>query len=111
MQLGGLILGAPGSGKTTAGAVLVEALAWQGTACVILDPNPRRALAEVVVGERGTIWTPGLPWNPSELAYHLVEVLPVDARTKVYRDAARLPWRTANGSGEQERGRRMIRPF
>jgi hypothetical protein len=52
-----------------------------------------------------------LPRNPSDLAYQLVEVLPVDARTKVYRNAARLPWLTANGSGEQERGLRMIRPF
>jgi hypothetical protein len=43
------------------------------------------------------IWTIGgdcrwdaLPSDPSELANQLVEVLPVDARTKVYRDAARL---------------------
>jgi hypothetical protein len=32
LALGGLILGAPGSGKTYAAAVLVEALAWQGRA-------------------------------------------------------------------------------
>jgi hypothetical protein len=48
LGLGGLMLGAPGSGKTTAAAVLVESLAWQGSACVILDPKPSRALAEVV---------------------------------------------------------------
>jgi hypothetical protein len=97
LALGGLILGAPGSGKTYAAAVLVEALAWQGSACVILDPKPSRDLAAVVTGVGGTIWTLGgelawdaLPQEPSELANQLVEVLPVDARTKVYRDAARL---------------------
>jgi adenylate kinase family enzyme len=42
------MLGGPGSGKTTAAAVLVESLAWQSSACVILDPKPSRALAEVV---------------------------------------------------------------
>jgi hypothetical protein len=77
--------------------VLIEALAWQGSACVIVDPKPSRALAEVVAGVGGTIWTIGgdrrwdaLLADPSELASQLVEVLPVDARTKVYRDAARL---------------------
>src|SRR5438874_2504609 len=50
LALGGLILGAPGSGKTYAAAVLVEALAWQGSACVVLDPKPSRDLAEVVAG-------------------------------------------------------------
>lgn len=97
LALGGLVLGAPGSGKTTALAVLIEALAWQGIPCVVLDPKPSRALAEVVAGVDGTIWTIGgerqwdaLPADPSELANQLVEVLPVDGRTKVYRDAARL---------------------
>jgi hypothetical protein len=59
LALGGMILGAPGSGKTYAAAVLVEALAWQGSACVILDPKPSRDLAEVVAGVGGTIWTIG----------------------------------------------------
>jgi hypothetical protein len=86
LALGGLSLGAPGSGKTYAAAVLIEALAWQGRACVILDPKPSRALADVVAGVGGTIWTIGgdrrwdaLPADPSELANQLVEVLPVDA--------------------------------
>jgi hypothetical protein len=94
---GGLLLGAPGSGKANAATVPVEALALQGSAGVILDPKPSKALAEVVAGVGGTIWSPGgelawdaLPPDPSELANQLVEVLPVDARTKVYRDAARL---------------------
>jgi hypothetical protein len=97
LSLGGLILGAPGSGKTYAAAVLIEALAWQGSACVILDPKPSSDLAEVVAGVGGTIWTidgdrqwDALPADPSELANQLIEVLPVDTRTKVYRDAARL---------------------
>jgi hypothetical protein len=30
MELGGLILGGRGVGKTSAAAVLIEALAWQG---------------------------------------------------------------------------------
>ena len=84
-------------GKPTPAAVLVEALAWQGSACVLLDPKPSRDLAAVVTGVGGTIWTLGgvLRWDappsdPSELANQLVEVLPVDARTKVYRDVARL---------------------
>ena len=99
------MLGGPGSGKTTAAAVLIEALAWQGRACVVLDPKPSRALAEVVAGVGGTIWSIGgdrqwdaLPADPSELANQLVEVLPVDARTKVYRDAARL-WVLVAGPG------------
>jgi hypothetical protein len=97
LDLGGLILGTKGSGKTYALALLIEALAWQGRACVVLDPKPSRDLAEVVAGVGGIIWTIGgtrqwdaLPDEPSELANQLVEVLPVDVRTKVYRDAARL---------------------
>jgi DNA helicase HerA-like ATPase len=104
---GGLVLGAPGSGKTTALAVLIEALAWQGIACVVLDPKPSKDLAEVVTGVDGTIWSLGgdrqwdaLPADPSELANQLVEVLPVDARTKVYRDAARL-WILVGGQALQ----------
>ena len=64
---------------------------------MVLDPKPSKDLAAVVAGVDGTIWTLGgelawdvLPTDPSELANQLVEVLPVDGRTKVYRDAARL---------------------
>jgi hypothetical protein len=97
LELGGLILGTKGSGKTWALALLIEALAWLGRPCVVLDPKPSRDLAAVVARLGGIIWTIGgprpwdaLPDDPSELANQLVEVLPVDARTKVYRDAARL---------------------
>jgi hypothetical protein len=97
LDLGGLILGTKGSGKTYALALLIEALAWQGRACVVLDPKPSRDLAAVVAAIGGEIWTLGgtrqwdaLPADPSELANQLVEILPVDARTKVYRDAQRL---------------------
>src|SRR5690348_9453319 len=38
--LGGLCLGAPGSGKTTLAKLLVQALARHGQAGVILDPKP-----------------------------------------------------------------------
>jgi hypothetical protein len=40
LSLGVLILGTPGSGKTYAAVVLIEALAWRGNACVLLDPKP-----------------------------------------------------------------------
>ena len=106
------MLGGPGSGKTTATAVLVEALAWQGSACILLDPKPSRDLAAVVTGIGGTIWSLGgelawdaLPSDPSELANQLVEVLPVDARTKVYRDAARL-WVLVAGQALQRQRER-----
>jgi len=72
---------------------------------VLLDPKPSHDLAAVVAGVGGTIWALGgelrwdaLPSDPSELAYQLVEVLPVDARTKVCRDAARL-WVLVAGQG------------
>jgi len=90
LDLGGLILGTKGSGTTYALALLIEALAWQDRACVVLDPKPSRDLAAVVAAIGGEIWTLGgprqwdaLPADPSELAHQLVEVLPVDARTKV----------------------------
>jgi hypothetical protein len=112
LALGGLVLGAPGSGKTTALAVLIEALAWQGIACVVLDPKPSKDLAEVVDGVDGLIWSLGgdrqwdaLPADPTELSNQLVEVLPVDARTKVYRDAARL-WVLVAGQALQRQGER-----
>ena len=97
LDLGGLILGTKGSGKTYALALLIEALAWQGRPCVVLDPKPSRDLAAVVATIGGVIWMLGgrrqwdaLPADPGELANQLVEVLPVDVRTKVYRDAERL---------------------
>jgi phage terminase large subunit-like protein len=70
LGLGGLILGTKGSGKTYAAAVLIEAMAWQEQACVILDPKPSRDLAEVVAGVGGIIWMLG-----GELAW---DVLPQD---------------------------------
>lgn len=95
--LGGLVLGAPGSGKTTLAALLVQALATHERAGVILDPKPSRALAEAVASAGGIIWTLGgelawdaLPVDPTELANQLLEVEPVDGQMRVYRNAARL---------------------
>jgi energy-coupling factor transporter ATP-binding protein EcfA2 len=95
--LGGLALGAPGSGKTTLAMLLVQALERNETAGVILDPKPSRQLAEAVAAVDGIIWTLGgalawdaLPDDPTELANQLLEIEPVDGQMRVYRNAARL---------------------
>jgi hypothetical protein len=54
LTLGGLILGALGSGKTYAAAVLIEALAWQDSAFVHMDmaaSDPLCALLGEVISE------------------------------------------------------------
>jgi len=87
----------PGSGKTTLAALLVQTLAQNEAAGVILDPKPSRALAETVADVGGTIWSLGgelawdaLPTDPTELANQLLEIEPVDGQMRVYRNAARL---------------------
>ncbi len=120
LELGGLIPRAPGSDKTTAVAVLVEALAWHATACVVLasqaQPRPGRGR-----GPRAWVALYG-PWAASSFGTPLPPE-PERARLPARRSPPSrrpdegvpgcrpLPWLTANGLGEQERGRRMIRPF
>jgi hypothetical protein len=108
--LGGLILGAPGSGKTWSACSIIQALAGRGMAGIVLDPKPSQDLAEAVRAAGGEVWTIGgelrwdaLPDDPSELANQVVEVLPVTAESKVYRDAARL-WLLIVGQTMQRLG-------
>jgi hypothetical protein len=96
-SLGGLCLGAPGSGKTNLAQLLVQALAGNQTAGVILDPKPSRDLAATVAAAGGTIWTLGgdlqwdaLPDDPTELANQLLEIESTTGEMRVYRNAARL---------------------
>jgi hypothetical protein len=95
LQLGGLILGAPvGQDDGHGGARRSAGVAWHGVRHP--RPTPRRAPGLRSWSARAAPhgpWAAGSfgkppPGTRASFAHQLVKVLPVDARTKVFRDAA-----------------------
>jgi len=98
LRLGGLIFGAPGSGKTHFVRLLVQAAALAGHGCIIIDPKGSPALRETVADLGGLVFTIGgwLTWNPLEadpvvMGQQLLAAIPEDSNApRVYRDGFRL---------------------
>lgn len=92
------MFGAPGSGKTTALRLIVQATAAAGSAGVFIDPKGSRELRRTVHALGGIVWTIGGPvkWDPLEadpevMAEQLLEGEPVDTQAPaVFRGGARL---------------------
>jgi hypothetical protein len=97
-RLGGLMFGAPGSGKTTALQLIAQATAAAGSAGVFIDPKGSRELRRTVAALGGIVWTIGGPvkWDPLEadpevMAEQLLEGEPIDKQAPgVFRGGARL---------------------
>jgi hypothetical protein len=97
-RLGGLLFGAPGSGKTTALQLIAQAAAAAGSAGVFIDPKGSRELRRTVTALGGVVWTIGGPvkWDPLEadpevMAEQLLEGEPIDKQAPgVFRGGARL---------------------
>ncbi len=98
LRLGGLIFGAPGSGKTHFVRLLIQAAALAGRGCIIVDPKGSPALRETVADLGGLVFTIGgwLKWNPLEadplvMAQQLLAAIPEDSNApRVYHDGFRL---------------------
>jgi len=98
LRLGGLIFGAPGSGKTHFVRLLVQAAALAGRGCIIIDPKGSPHLRETVADLGGLVFTIGgwLTWNPLEsdpvvMAQQLLAAIPEDSNApRVYHDGFRL---------------------
>jgi hypothetical protein len=60
-QLGGILLGAPGSGKTTMLRRIIQAAVAMGSAAIVIDPKGSRALRKTVASLGGIVWTIGGP--------------------------------------------------
>lgn len=97
-RLGGLMFGAPGSGKTTALQLIAQAAAAAGSAGVFIDPKGSRELRRTVAALDGVVWIIGGPvkWDPLEadpevMAEQLLEGEPIDKQAPgVFRGGARL---------------------
>lgn len=98
LRLGGLVFGAPGSGKTHFVRLLIQAAALAGRGCIIIDPKGSPALRETVADLGGLVFTIGgwLKWNPLEadplvMAQQLLAAIPEDSNApRVYHDGFRL---------------------
>jgi hypothetical protein len=97
-RLGGILLGAPGSGKTTMLQRIIQAAAAMGSAAVIIDPKGSRQLRKTVTALGGIVWTIGgeKKWSPLEedpelMTEQLLEGERVDPRAPVvFREGAAL---------------------
>jgi hypothetical protein len=97
-KLGGLIFGAPNSGKTTMLRRIVQAAAAMSSAAIVIDPKGSRELRKTVAGLGGIVWTIGgkQKWSPLEddpevMTEQLLEGERVDPRAPVvFREGAAL---------------------
>src|SRR5918911_16021 len=121
--VGGLLFGAPGSGKTTAIRGAIQAAAASGMGAVIIDPKRSPELRQLVWALGGRVWTIGGAevWNPLEadpevMAEQLLEGEPEDrAAPRVFREGARLAARQlgralAQAGGPGARAARPVQP-
>jgi Type IV secretion-system coupling protein DNA-binding domain len=98
LRLGGLLFGAPGSGKTKTLEGLVQAAARNGWGVVLVDPKGSATLRRTVAELGGLVWSIGgfLRWAPLEsdpevMAEQLLEGERDDpAAPRVFREGARL---------------------